>query len=109
MQSHKADLAILASENHKTMNEINKLRAEIDKIDQELLKLIVKRVEFVKQIGVIKNQEGIAVVDEEREKEIFNKLMLQAVEKGLDSDIVKKVWKVLIDISYELEDENGNR
>lgn len=90
------------------MDEINKLRIEIDKIDQGLLEFIIRRIDLVKQIGLIKKSEGIKVVDEAREREIFNKLMLQVGEKGLDPDIVKKVWKVLMEISYELEGENEN-
>lgn len=92
------------------MDEINKLRGEIDKIDQELLDLIVRRIELVRAIGAVKKNEGIEVIDEEREKEIFNRLTTLAGEKGIDPDIVKKIWNVLIKISYEIEgvrDENS--
>ncbi|MBI2593682.1 chorismate mutase [Candidatus Daviesbacteria bacterium] len=91
------------------MNEITKLRAQIDKIDEELLDLIAGRVELVRQIGIEKKKDGIGVVDEDRERKILNELMLKAGEKGINPEIVKKVWKVLIDISYEIEGaKNGN-
>lgn len=91
------------------MNEITALRAKIDKIDEELLELISGRVELVKQIGIEKKKAGIEVVDEERERRIFDQLIIQAVRKGIDPEIVKKVWKVLIQISYEIEgSKDGN-
>ena len=34
--------------------DINELRANIDKIDDEILMLLLKRLKFVKQIGAIK-------------------------------------------------------
>lgn len=91
------------------MKEIKDLRFKIDEIDKKLLVLIVERLQFVKKIGEIKRKNGIEVIDRERETQILSGLMKEAENSDLDPKIVIKVWKVLMEISYDLEGEkNGN-
>lgn len=91
------------------MMNIKELRFEIDEIDKRLLVLIIKRLEIVLVIGKIKKENSIEIIDSNREKEVLGKLIKQAESNGIDSKIVKRVWKVLMEISYEIEKgTNGN-
>lgn len=91
------------------MDKIKDLRLRINEIDREILELIIERFSLVSEIGEIKNKKGIAIVDKKREQEILENLTNDADKKGLDPEIVKKVWKVLMEISYEVEGgKNGN-
>lgn len=54
--------------------DINELRANIDKIDDEILMLLLKRLEFVKQIGAIKAKTAQTIYRPEREKQILDRL-----------------------------------
>lgn len=56
------------------MNNIEDLRNEIDKIDDELAELYVKRMEICKQIGIEKAKSGSAVNVSGREKAIVNRI-----------------------------------
>ncbi len=58
------------------MKEIGKLRQRIDEIDDQILKLINKRLLAARQIGEIKNRSGVAVVDSMRESQIYQRLSL---------------------------------
>jgi shikimate dehydrogenase len=58
------------------MKEIGKLRQRIDEIDDQILKLINKRLLAAREIGEIKNRSGVAVVDSERESQIYQRLSL---------------------------------
>ena len=53
---------------------LNELRKEIDKIDEELLTLLNKRMEIVKKVGELKNSTNAPIYRPEREKEIINRL-----------------------------------
>ena len=53
---------------------INGLRSEIDKIDNQLLDLIVKRSFIVDNIGKLKNT-NTDVVDKKREAEVISRLL----------------------------------
>lgn len=90
------------------MQKIKDLRLKIDEIDEKLLELIVKRLKTVKEIGKVKRENGIVVIDKDREKEIMDKLTKKAKNSGINPEVIKKVWKVLMKISYELEGKNGN-
>lgn len=91
------------------MNKINDLRLKIDEVDASLLDLIIERLGIVKEIGKVKKENGAGIIDESREKKVLDQLTEQARNKGIDPEIVKKVWKVLIEISYEVEGgKNGN-
>lgn len=85
------------------MQKINDLRLKIDEVDEQLLELVIKRLQIVQEIGRAKSEEGIGIIDKNREQAVLEKLTRQAEEKGIDPEIVKKVWKVLMEISYEIE------
>lgn len=91
------------------MDEIIKLRDQIDNLDKELLGLIAQRIDLVRSIGEEKKKSGINIIDPDREQEIYKKLTAMAQEKGIDPETIKKIWGVLIKISYEIEGaENAN-
>lgn len=85
------------------MEEIINLRNLINEIDEKILDLINERISLAKKIGVVKKQNGIEIVDKEREQEILINLTAKANEKGIDPEIVKKVWGILIVTSYKEE------
>ncbi len=47
------------------------LRAQIDRLDQELVKLLNRRAEIAHQIGQVKNQQGLEVWSAAREDEVI--------------------------------------
>jgi len=53
---------------------LEELRVEIDKIDDTLLELYNKRMEFVHKVGELKNSTGAPIYRPEREQAILNRL-----------------------------------
>lgn len=91
------------------MDKLKVLRKLIDEIDNQLLDLIKSRMDIVVEIGNVKKDNNVEVVDEKREQEIYDRLVSKAKEKGVKPEIMKKVWKSLLEISYEIEGEkHGN-
>ena len=56
---------------------LDKLRVEIDNIDDKLLELYNKRMEYVHQVGELKNTTGAPIYRPEREQSILNRLKKQ--------------------------------
>jgi len=50
------------------MRRLKALREEIDRIDEQVLRLIARRMRIVEEIAEIKRDMGLSIVDEEREK-----------------------------------------
>ncbi|MCD6084247.1 MAG: chorismate mutase [Desulfurococcales archaeon] len=78
---------------------LEELRKEIDELDEQILKLIARRKEVVKEIARIKKARDLPVVDVERERAHLKILKILGNELGLEPDEVELVFKVLILIS----------
>ena len=52
---------------------IDELRARIDRIDSEIIRLYAERMETVKEIGRYKQEHNLPVTDPEREREVLRK------------------------------------
>lgn len=90
------------------MQKIKDLRLKIDEIDKNLLDLFIERLQVVKEIGEVKQKNGIGIIDDGREQKVLSNLVERAKNKGVNPEVVRKLWKVLMEISYELEKKNGN-
>ena len=78
---------------------IEKLRKEIDRIDNNIIELLSKRKGAVKKIAGIKRQENTPVIDKGREQEIINRLKKLSKENGLDENFIGSVYGIIIDNS----------
>tara|TARA_Y100000294_G_scaffold95268_1_gene88638 strand:+ start:116 stop:376 length:261 start_codon:yes stop_codon:yes gene_type:complete len=76
-------------------SRIAKIRKEIDRLDDELLGLLIKRLKLGKEIGEVKREIGRVVADEAREKQIFQRLIKNAGSKMAEKDIIEIFSKIL--------------
>ena len=53
--------------------KLTELRTEIDKIDEQLCKLILERFAIVEQVATIKRQENLPIAHPDREQAILQK------------------------------------
>ncbi len=81
---------------------MDKLRAQIDKIDDELIRLLSKRMAVVKEIGAFKQAANIGVFKPEREKEIIERLSKQAGE-FLSAGAIRAIFWEIFAASRNLE------
>lgn len=54
--------------------DLDQIRKDIDQIDQELVALLEKRMVCVGQIIEYKEQQGLPVLDQRREREVLEKV-----------------------------------
>ena len=81
---------------------IDELRVEIDRLDDELLRIFNRRADFALKIGEIKNSLGMAVYDPAREKAIFQRMKSDNTGP-LDNDAIVRLFERVIDESRRLE------
>jgi len=70
---------------------LNELREAIDQIDQEMLKLFLKRMDVAKNIGIYKKKHQLKVLDEKRESELLEKR-----RKQLNQDDLWPLYKAFL-------------
>ncbi len=81
---------------------IDELREEIDRLDNELLRIFNQRADFALKIGEIKKSKGLPVYDPAREKKIFQRM--KADNPGpLDDEAIVRLFERVIDESRRLE------
>ena len=74
---------------------LNKARVEIDKIDEKLLPLIVKRSKMV-NIALESKIKKSQIIDHKRIKSILTKVEKAAKSKSADPNLIKSIWKSMI-------------
>jgi len=85
--------------------DLLKLREEIDKIDNELIRLLNKRMKIVKKVGELKNTTNAPIYRPEREKEIIERLAeISKKENGiLTKEDIEAIFLEIFAISRALE------
>jgi prephenate dehydratase/chorismate mutase len=76
--------------------KIDNPRAQIDAIDDELLRLLNKRVEIALRVGEVKRREDISLCDHNREREVLTRLCRQN-SGPLDERNVTSIFQRIID------------
>ena len=85
------------------MSDIEKLRSEMEKITAEMLKLLKTRTDIAKEIGTLKNEQGLTVTDESREDELKNKMMKICDETGFDKSLATRFLNFLLNESVKVQ------
>ena len=74
---------------------LKKERKKIDKIDQQLFKLIKKRTIVVKKMLTLKKYKS-EIIDHKRINEILLALRRKSIQNKIDPKITKRIWKSII-------------
>ncbi len=72
-----------------------KLRANIDIADSKLLEILGNRMKVAEQIGALKKEKNVAVLQNKRWNEILGKMILEGEEKGLSEEFILRIFKAI--------------
>lgn len=84
-------------------------RREMESIDEQIMRLINRRMGISKKIFEVKRSEGRPIIDPEREKWVLSHAMDLAVELNLDAGAVKGIFETLIAMSVNKQQELQGR
>ena len=76
--------------------ELEGLRSEIRSITTDIILRVQKRMELSKQIGKIKAQMNMNVMDEKVEQEVRNSILESSKEVGMDPDFCGRLLNILL-------------
>ena len=80
------------------------IRAEIDRLDEELVALFAERVAYIDRAAAIKAGVGLPARINSRVEEVVANVRRHAEARGLPPDKLEKLWRKLIDWSIEREE-----
>ena len=85
--------------------EIKPHRNTIDRLNNEIIGLLVERVQAALIIGEIKKKYGKPVVDKTREQAILEVIRVKAEENSIDPDGLERIFKEIIRLCVEAEEK----
>jgi isochorismate pyruvate lyase len=86
----------------KSMEE---LRHQIDKLDTKIVELLATRSQFIDRATDLKSINGMPARIPDRIESVVSNAREAAQELDLDSDLVEKIWRILIEWSIQREAE----
>jgi chorismate mutase len=75
--------------------KLSKIRSELDKLDNSLIKIIKKRTNLVKKVLALKENRN-QIVDHKRINKILNNIKKKSLKNNIDPKITKRIWKNMI-------------
>jgi len=91
------------------LDEIQRLRARIDGIDQEIALLLKSRNEDARLLGRIKRIRGMPLQDPKRERTILDRMTRLSKELNLEPGMVQKIFQEIFRLSFRAQDETQDR
>ncbi len=81
--------------------DLYKLRMEIDRVDAELLPLLLRRMDLVKEVGIYKKTNNLPILDTSREAEVLEKVCDPAPPEY--KKYVKETYKKIMEVSKNFQ------
>ena len=88
--------------------KLNKIRFELDKLDNSLIKLIKKRTDLVNQVLKLKDKKK-EIIDNKRIKIILKNIRKKSLANKIDPKITNRIWKNMIWSYIDYEKRNFKR
>ena len=82
-----------------------KIRLELDKLDNILVKIIKKRTNLVKKVLQLKDKKS-QIIDHKRIKTILKNIKKKSIKNKIDPKITEKIWKNMIQAYIDFEKRN---
>ena len=88
--------------------KLSKIRSELDKIDDSMIKIIKKRTNLVKKVLALKERKN-QIVDQKRISLILKNIKKKSIKNNIDPIITNKIWKNMIYAYIDFERRNFNK
>jgi chorismate mutase len=75
--------------------KLSKIRLELDKLDNSLIKIIKKRTNLVKSVLKLKDKKN-QIVDQKRINIILRNIRKKSIKNKIDPSITNRIWKNMI-------------
>ena len=82
-----------------------KIRVELDKLDNSLIKIIKKRTNLVKKVLSLKDKKN-QIIDHKRIRTILKNIRKKSIKNKIDPKVTNKIWKNMILAYIDFEKRN---
>ena len=86
-------------------NKLSKIRIELDKLDNYLIKIIKKRTNLVQKVLKLKDKKN-QIIDQKRINIILKNIKKKSLKNKIDPKITHRIWKNMIWAYIDYEKRN---
>ena len=90
---------------HDALAELARCRDEIERIDNEVISLLAKRLTLGKRVGEMKRLAGLPILDPTREAAVIRRISGVARDAGLPSEPIREVFWQLVAMSRRAQED----
>ena len=87
------------------LKKLRKIRNDLDKLDNLLIKIIKKRTSLVKKVLMLKDKKK-QIVDQKRIKSILKNIRKKSIKNKIDPKITHRIWRNMISAYIDYERRN---
>ena len=99
VEGYEVDVAYSAEQaldmTNATTESLTELRSQIDKLDDELLELLSRRMRVSRDIGQYKKEHNMPVLQAQRYEELLARRADQAIRMGMDREFMRSVLQAI--------------
>ena len=85
------------------MDELTKLRRQLDRIDQVIVTALGERMELLQPITRVKKEENVPIFAEKRDREVLRHAKTFAKQYRLDQRFLQSVYKLIFEEAKRLQ------
>ena len=85
--------------------KLSKIRLELDKLDNSLIRIIKKRTNLVEKVLKLKDKKS-QIIDQKRIKKILINIKKKSIKNKIDPKITNRIWKNMIWSYIDFERRN---
>jgi len=86
------------------MEVLKPYRRRIDALDNQIIDLLAERLSIIDEVAELKAARDIPAVLEDRVNEVINHAAERAAERGLDPELARRLYAVLVAWCCETEE-----
>lgn len=96
------------SENSEFKNKLEQLRESIDKTDEDLLQMLMGRMQVAEKIGAYKKENNVTILQTNRWEDLLNERLSTAAMMGLSEEFVRSLYLLIHEESIRKQTEVMN-
>ena len=85
--------------------KLNKIRSDLDKLDNSLIKILKKRTNLVKKVLALKDKKS-QIIDQKRIRYILKNIRRKSIKNNIDPKITNRIWTNMIWSYIDYEKRN---
>lgn len=84
-------------------------RARLDVLDDQIVALLGKRFDIIREVAELKAEHGIAPIQPDRIEEVVARARAKAEHAGVDPKLVEQIYRYMIDEACKLEADYAHK